>query len=194
MINRLAETPSDHIRDSYQSEMRTGQDLTPDNSYKFELAPWKSRFNGMRVLFLVCGLQTNAHIQCGFHAWKFQLSDGKFVSAPYTKKSPNCGLVGYKAFVEQGMIFVYTGDEEYFETAKGYTIGNVLEDQISVHIEYEVPFYLALSSGIDYAHFPFHTFFFKSTVFIDGYHLIKTQCLPRTPPLWWKKLTPILNM
>ena len=59
MINRLAETPSDQMRDSYQNEMRTGQDLTPDNSYKFELAPWKSRFNGMRVLFLVCGLQTN---------------------------------------------------------------------------------------------------------------------------------------
>ena len=52
------------------------------------------------------GKLTNAHIQCGLHGWKFQLSDGKFVSAPYTKKSPNCGLVGYKAFVEQGMIFV----------------------------------------------------------------------------------------
>ena len=107
------------------------------------------------------GKLTNAHIQCGLHGWKFQLSDGKFVSAPYTKKSPNCGLVGYKAFVEQGMIFVYTGDEEYFETAKGYTIGNVLEDQMSVHIEYEVPFYLALCSGLDYSHFPFHTFFFQ---------------------------------
>ena len=59
MINRLAETPFDQMRDSYQNEMRTGRDLTPDNSYKFELAPWKSRFNGMRVLFLVCGLQTN---------------------------------------------------------------------------------------------------------------------------------------
>ena len=59
------------------------------------------------------------------------------------------------------MVFVYTGDEEYFETAKGYTIGNVLEDQVSGHVEYEVPFYLALNSGIDYAHFPFHNFFFQ---------------------------------
>ena len=84
MINRLAETPSDQMRDSYQNEMRTGQDLTPDNSYKFELAPWKSRFNGMRVLFLVCALQTNVRVP--------RITRANFGSKVYEEGQPNVDL------------------------------------------------------------------------------------------------------
>ena len=107
------------------------------------------------------GKLSNGHIQCGLHGWKFQLLDGKIVSAPYVKKLPKCGLAGYKAFVEKGMVFVYTGDEEHFEKAKQFTIKNVMDDQASAAVVHEVPFYLAVNSVIDYPHFASHSFFEK---------------------------------
>ena len=96
-------------------------------------------------------------IQCGFHGWEFDLSNGTLIKAPFARKLPKCRLKSYKAFVKGGIIFVYPGDEEYFETAKRFIMDDVVDKQASTSIEYEVPFYLALNSFIDYPHFTSHT-------------------------------------
>jgi phenylpropionate dioxygenase-like ring-hydroxylating dioxygenase large terminal subunit len=95
-------------------------------------------------------------VHCSFHGWQFSLSDGRIIKAPYAKKMPNCGLKGYKAFVKGGIVFVYLGDEEYFEEAQRYIPEDVLEDPASTWIDYETPFYLAMNSTMDKAHLAFH--------------------------------------
>jgi anaerobic magnesium-protoporphyrin IX monomethyl ester cyclase len=42
-------------RDSFVSEMVEGESLTSDKNYTLDLEPYKDRFNGMKVLFLVPG-------------------------------------------------------------------------------------------------------------------------------------------
>ena len=98
-------------------------------------------------------------VQCGFHGWEFDLSNGTLLKAPYARKLPNCKLKSYKAFVKGGMVFVYPGDEEYFETAKRFIIDDVVDKQASTSIEYEAPFYLAMNSSMDYPHFAFHSLY-----------------------------------
>ena len=106
------------------------------------------------------GKLSDGHITCQFHGWKYELSDGALVHAPYTKKLPRCRLNRYRAFVKNGIVFVYAGDDEYFENAKNFIFEDIAEDQASVEVEYEVPFYLALNASMDYAHFAHHKFFY----------------------------------
>jgi phenylpropionate dioxygenase-like ring-hydroxylating dioxygenase large terminal subunit len=106
------------------------------------------------------GKLTNGHVICGLHGWKYELSEGNLIHSPYAKKTPKCKLKGYKAFIKNGIVFVYAGDEEYFEKAKQFVISDITENQASFGVVYEVPFYLALNAAVDYPHFAFHKYFY----------------------------------
>ena len=106
------------------------------------------------------GKLTNGQIQCGFHGWQFNLSNGKLHSAPYAKKNPNCNLEEYKTFIKGGIIFVFPGEDSKFEEAKRFVLHDICENQASAWTIYEVPFYLAMNSSTDYPHHAFHSYFY----------------------------------
>jgi nitrite reductase/ring-hydroxylating ferredoxin subunit len=112
-------------------------------------------------LSLSMGKLQDDQIHCGFHGWQFNLSDGSLENAPYAQKTPKCGLKSYKAFIKGGIIFVYPGEQEYFEKACEYILEDVLENPASTWIVYEAPFYFAMNSSIDYPHHAFHSMFYS---------------------------------
>lgn len=107
------------------------------------------------------GKIVNDQVHCGFHGWQYNLSDGSLVKAPYAKKMPKCALKGHKAFVKGGIVFVYPGEEKYFEKAQEYILDDMLDNPASFWIEYETPFYLAMNSSFDYPHHAFHSLFYS---------------------------------
>ena len=76
-------------------------------------------------------------IQCGFHGWQYDLSTGELVKVPYLKTLPACRLKSYKTFTRGGIVFVYSGDEEYFENAKRFIMDDVFENPASIWMTYE---------------------------------------------------------
>ena len=73
------------------------------------------------------GKIVNDQVHCGFHGWQYSLSDGSLAKAPYSKKTPKCSLKRYKAFVKGGIVFVYPGEDKYFELRKILSILNHVE-------------------------------------------------------------------
>ena len=100
-------------------------------------------------------------IECGFHGWRYKLSNGELALAPLAKKQPKCNLFQYKAFVKGGIVFVYIGEPDYFEKATHSILNNVLEKPASVWTVYETPFYWAMNSSMDFPHHSFHSFFYQ---------------------------------
>ena len=107
------------------------------------------------------GVILKNELECGFHSWRFQLSDGKLINAPMAKKQPKCALTSFKAFIKGGIVFVYVGDESELDKAKDYLIDEVIENPHSAAAVYEVPFYLAMNSSMDFPHHASHSFFYK---------------------------------
>jgi phenylpropionate dioxygenase-like ring-hydroxylating dioxygenase large terminal subunit len=110
---------------------------------------------------LSAGRVREDEVECGFHSWRFHLTDGKLVQAPLAKKQPTCKLIPYKAFIRGGTVFVYTGEDSGFEDAKSFIMEEVFEYPQSAFTIYEVPFYLAMNSSMDFPHHANHTLFYN---------------------------------
>jgi anaerobic magnesium-protoporphyrin IX monomethyl ester cyclase len=54
-------------REEFLAEMITGQVKATDKSFKFDIEPWRERFKGMRVLFLVPGFEIKARYKSKFN-------------------------------------------------------------------------------------------------------------------------------
>lgn len=107
------------------------------------------------------GITRENKVECGFHGWSYDLSTGKLINAPMAKRQPNCELISYEAFIKGGIIFVYTGEKSYFEDAKNFVMDDVMDEPHSATTVYEVPFYLAMNSSMDFPHHAHHSFFYN---------------------------------
>lgn len=114
-------------------------------------------------------------IVCGFHAWRFRMSDGVLIKAPLARSQPHCKLGEYEVFLKGGIVFVYPGDPEKLENAKRYIHADVIDHQSSTWINYEVPFYLAMNSSMDYPHHDSHRLFYK---FYGIYRAVSSRSNP----------------
>jgi phenylpropionate dioxygenase-like ring-hydroxylating dioxygenase large terminal subunit len=107
------------------------------------------------------GRLREGEVECGFHGWKYNLSNGNLVLAPLAKRQPKCNLFQYKAFAKGGIVFVYTGNPDDFEKANRYILNDVIEKPASTWTIYETPFYWAMNSSMDFPHHTFHSFFYR---------------------------------
>jgi len=107
------------------------------------------------------GKLKNGHIECGFHGWQFDLSDGELTNAPLAQKQPTCCLKKYATLVRGGIVFIYPGNESGRESAEQKILQTVTPANASNSTVYPVPFYLAMNSSMDFPHHAFHTLFYS---------------------------------
>ncbi len=116
-------------------------------------------------------------LECGFHGWRYNLSNGDLISAPFAKKQPTCNLFQYKAFAKGGIVFIYTGNPDNFEKATQSILDNVIEKPASAWTIYETPFYWAINSSMDFPHFTNHSLFYQFygiyTIILQKENLLK---------------------
>ncbi len=96
-------------------------------------------------------------VRCAYHGWAFATGGGEVVDQPTLKKPRPCKMKRYGALVVGDLVFSWTGDPEATERARGLLPEHVLEGFSLFRVVFDCPFYMALFSSVDYAHFPYHT-------------------------------------
>ncbi|MBT3553007.1 MAG: Rieske 2Fe-2S domain-containing protein [Rhodospirillaceae bacterium] len=106
------------------------------------------------------GKITGGKVSCGFHGWTFDLKDGALLDAPLARNKPDCALQSYQTYSRGNMVFVYPGSADGFERAKSFILDEIPERCLINSVPYEVPFYLAMNSSMDFPHHAYHTYFY----------------------------------
>jgi nitrite reductase/ring-hydroxylating ferredoxin subunit len=96
-------------------------------------------------------------IRCAYHGWSFRTSDGEVAAQPTLRKKRPCRLKPYGALLAGDLVFSWTGDPEARAAVRERLPEEVLTGFSLYRLEFDCPFYQALFSSVDYAHFPYHT-------------------------------------
>ncbi|MBJ93774.1 MAG: hypothetical protein CMP23_04780 [Rickettsiales bacterium] len=95
-------------------------------------------------------------VRCAYHGWLFDADTGEVCDQPTLTRTRRCSLKRFGALVAGGLVFCWLGDPGDEEAVRARLPEEVLEDFSLYRVEFECPFYLALFSSVDYAHFAFH--------------------------------------
>jgi len=96
-------------------------------------------------------------VRCRYHGWAYSSDTGEVVDQPTLRKKQPCSLRRMGCLVAGGLVFSWTGDPEAGEAARARLPEDVIDDFSLYRLSFDTPFYMALFSSVDYAHFPFHT-------------------------------------
>jgi phenylpropionate dioxygenase-like ring-hydroxylating dioxygenase large terminal subunit len=103
------------------------------------------------------GVLKKDRVACRYHGWAFSVDDGRVVEQPTLRKEQPCSLKRYGALIAGDLVFAWLGDPDAEEAARATLPERVLTGISLFRVVFDCPFYLALFSSVDYAHFPFHT-------------------------------------
>ncbi len=106
---------------------------------------------------LSMGRLAGDQVQCAYHGWGFSTDTGEVVHQPTLRKARPCRLKRYGALVAGDLVFSWTGDPDATDRARAMLPEEVLSGFSLFRVVFECPFYMALFSSVDYAHFRFHT-------------------------------------
>jgi len=95
-------------------------------------------------------------LRCAYHGWLYDSDSGEVCEQPTLVKKRRCGLRRFGTLVAGGLVFCWLGDPADEDAVRARLPEEVLEDFQLYRVEFECPFYLALFSSVDYAHFAFH--------------------------------------
>lgn len=96
-------------------------------------------------------------VRCAYHGWSFRTRDGDVAAQPTLRKKRPCALKRVGSLMAGDLVFAWMGDPDAVEAARGLLPEEVLSGFSLYRVVFECPFYMALFSSVDYAHFPFHT-------------------------------------
>jgi len=96
-------------------------------------------------------------VRCAYHGWSFATSDGEVAAQPTLRKKRPCRLQRFGALMVGDLVFSWTGDPDASDAARALLPEEVLSGFALFRVVFDCPFYLALFSSVDYAHFPYHT-------------------------------------
>lgn len=106
---------------------------------------------------LTMGRLQGDRVRCRYHGWAFSAETGEVVEQPTLRRAQPCKLEGHGALIAGDLVFAWLDAEQSPEQARARLPADVLEGISLFRVEFACPFYLALFSSVDYAHFPFHT-------------------------------------
>lgn len=106
---------------------------------------------------LTLGRADGDRVRCRYHGWAFDTSTGAVVDQPTLRKPRACSLEPHGAMIAGDLVFAWLDPGLPPEEAREKLPEEVLEGISLFRVEFDCPFYLALFSSVDYAHFPFHT-------------------------------------
>jgi len=95
-------------------------------------------------------------LRCSYHGWLYDTDSGEVREQPTLTKERRCSLQRYGSLLAGGLVFCWIGDPADEEAVRARLPEQVLDDFDLYRVEFECPFYLALFSSVDYAHFAFH--------------------------------------
>jgi nitrite reductase/ring-hydroxylating ferredoxin subunit len=98
-------------------------------------------------------------IRCAYHGWSYATDDGRVRSQPTLERPLPCGLRRLGALVAGGLVFSWLGDPDAEVAARAALPAEVLDRFVLHRVELDAPFYLALYSAVDYAHFARHRYY-----------------------------------
>lgn len=106
---------------------------------------------------LTLGTVDQDAVRCRYHGWSFSVDDGSLRDQPTLRKPRPCSLTRYGALIAGDLVFAWLGDQDQEQAMRDKLPEEVLDGISLFRVEFDCPFYLALFSSVDYAHFPFHT-------------------------------------
>jgi nitrite reductase/ring-hydroxylating ferredoxin subunit len=110
---------------------------------------------------LTMGTLQGDRVRCRYHGWAFDTDGGEVVEQPTLRRKQPCKLEPHGALIAGDLVFAWLDPDQSAEDARARLPEYVLEGISLFRVEFECPFYLALFSSVDYAHFPFHTAYSK---------------------------------
>jgi len=105
---------------------------------------------------LTMGKVSSEGLRCAYHGWLYDPDTGAVREQPTLLKERPCSLRRYGALLAGGLVFCWLGDQADEESVRARLPEEVLDDFELYRVEFECPFYLALFSSVDYAHFANH--------------------------------------
>lgn len=106
---------------------------------------------------LTLGRADGDRVRCRYHGWAFSTDTGDVVEQPTLRRPQPCRLEPHGALIAGDLVFVWLDPSIPAEAARARLPEQVLEGISLFRVVFDCPFYLALFSSVDYAHFPFHT-------------------------------------
>jgi phenylpropionate dioxygenase-like ring-hydroxylating dioxygenase large terminal subunit len=106
---------------------------------------------------LTLGTARGDRVRCRYHGWAFSTETGDVVDQPTLRRPQPCRLERHGALVAGDLVFAWLDGAQDEAAARARLPEEVLEGISLFRVEFACPFYLALFSSVDYAHFPFHT-------------------------------------
>ena len=106
---------------------------------------------------LTYGKLRGDRVRCAYHGWTFDVGTGDIVEQPTLRAPQPCKLRRFGALVAGGLVFAWMGNPEAREAMRGMLPEEVIDDFSLFRVTFMTPFYLALFSSVDYAHYSFHT-------------------------------------
>jgi len=108
---------------------------------------------------LTLGKLSDGGIRCRYHGWRYALDKGDVVEQPTLRKPQPCRLKRFGALLAGDLVFAWLGDPDDVEGARSKLPEEVLDGISLYRITFDCPFYMALFSSVDYAHFQYHTLY-----------------------------------
>ncbi|MEE2830404.1 MAG: Rieske 2Fe-2S domain-containing protein, partial [Myxococcota bacterium] len=96
-------------------------------------------------------------LRCAYHGWTYDTDSGEVVEQPTLRSPQPCKLKRFGCLVAGGLVFAWLGDPTAVDAARGMLPEEVIDDFSHFRVVFDCPFYLALFSSVDYAHFAYHT-------------------------------------
>lgn len=107
---------------------------------------------------LTMGRLEGEGLRCRYHGWVFSQEDGRAIDQPTLHRPHPCGMKRLGTLVAGDLVFAWTGDAPTAQV-RARLPKDVVTGASIFRVVYETPFYLALFSSVDYAHFRYHTGF-----------------------------------
>lgn len=106
---------------------------------------------------LSMGSQRGDRLVCRFHGWAFSSDTGEVVEQPTLHEPHRCSMERFGALIAGPLVFAWIGEQGDAERIRPMLPAEIPEDFSLFRVTYETPFYLALFTSVDYAHFWLHT-------------------------------------
>jgi len=106
---------------------------------------------------LTYGTLRGQRLRCAYHGWTYDTDTAAVVDQPTLRKPQRCSLRRFGCLMVGGLVFAWMGDPDASEAARAKLPEEVIDDFSVFRLVFDTPFYLALFSSVDYAHFAYHT-------------------------------------
>jgi phenylpropionate dioxygenase-like ring-hydroxylating dioxygenase large terminal subunit len=107
---------------------------------------------------LTMGRLEGDRLRCRYHGWAFDTDLGQVKDQPTLHRPQPCAMRRLGTLVAGDLVFAWTGEDDT-ASVRARLPEDVVEGASVFRVVYETPFYLALYSSVDYAHFRYHTGF-----------------------------------